>query len=482
MPSPTGLRYIPLHLKITIVSRRSQGDEIRDITYRFCELSTIAWSNSDVLYNQLPHRYRKLSLWSKSRWIALLLGIGLFAWSAFGQSPVTIDLLMTAPDVQPWKQGLIADFEQKHPKIRINLVEGPNAPDLVENLYTSSFLLGDSPYDLVNMDVVWTSKFAAADWLLDLTDRITPAEIAAFSSKDVAAGRYEGKLYRIPLRSDLGMLYYRKDLLEAAGLQPPATFAETLTIARSLKQAGSIDWGYVWQGRQYEGLVAMFAEVLQGFGGFWVKPDSLAVGLDRPETLQAIDFLRETIKMGVSPPGVTTYQEEEARRLFQGGRVAFMRSWPYAWPLGDRADSPIRGKIAIKAMVGTPGNSGGACLGGWGLGIAKSSKHPQEAWEVIKYFTSEDVQRKLILQAGYVPSRTALFTDPEIVAKYPHYPKLLEVSQNAVLRPPIAQYAQVSDILQRYLSAALTDRISPAQAMQAAATETRQLLGRGATQ
>jgi multiple sugar transport system substrate-binding protein len=435
-----------------------------------------------MLSNQPSHRYRKPSLWRKCQFMALLLGIGLFTWSAFGQSPVTLDLLMTAPDVQPWKQGLIKDFEQKHPKIRINLVEGPNAPDLVENLYTSSFLLGDSPYDLVNMDVVWTSKFAAADWLLDLTDRITPAEIAAFSPKDIAAGRYEGKLYRIPLRSDVGMLYYRKDLLAAAGFQPPATFAETIAIARSLKQAGSIDWGYVWQGRQYEGLVAMFAEVLKGFGGFWVKPDSLEVGLDRPETLQAIEFLRDTIKLGVSPPGVTTYQEEEARRLFQGGRVAFMRSWPYAWPLGNQADSPVQGKIAIQAMVGTPGNSGGACLGGWGLGIAKSSKHPQEAWEVIKYFTSEDVQRKLILQAGYVPSRTALFTDREIVAKYPHYPQLLEVSQNAVLRPPIAQYAQVSDILQRYLSAALTDRLTPASAMRAAATETRQLLGRGVKQ
>jgi multiple sugar transport system substrate-binding protein len=432
-----------------------------------------------VLYNQPPHRHRNPSFWRKALLLVLCLGIGLFAWTAFSQSPVTLNLLMTTPDAQPWKQGLIRDFEQKHPNIRLNLVEGPNSPDLVENLYTASFLLGDSPYDLVNMDVVWTSKFAAADWLLDLTDRITPTEIAAFSPKDIDAGRYEGKLYRIPIRSDLGMLYYRKDLLDAAGLKPPATFAETITIARSLKQAGSIDWGYVWQGRQYEGLVAMFTEVLQGFGGYWVKPDSLEVGLDRPETLQAIDFLRDTIIMGVSPPGVTTYQEEEARRLFQGGRVAFMRSWPYAWPLGNQADSPVKGKIAIKAMVGTPGKSGGACLGGWGLGIAKSSKHPQAAWEVIKYFTSEDVQRKLILQAGYVPSRTALFTDREIVAKYPHYPRLLEVSQNTVLRPPIAQYAQVSDILQRYLSAALTDRITPASAMRAAATETRQLLGRG---
>jgi multiple sugar transport system substrate-binding protein len=432
-----------------------------------------------MLYNQPPDRQQKFSLWRKGLVIVLCCGIGLWAWAAFSQQPVTLSLLMTTPDAQPWKQGLIADFEQQHPHIRLNLLEGPNSADLVENLYTSSFILGDSPYDLVNMDVVWTSKFAAAGWLRDLSSQITSAETAAFSPRDIDAGRYEGKLYRIPIRSDLGMLYYREDLIKAAGLKPPTTFAETIAIAQTLKKAGKIDWGYVWQGRQYEGLVAMFAEVLQGFGGFWVKPNTLEVGLDRPETLKAIAFLHDTIKMGVSPPGVTTYQEEEARRLFQGGRVAFMRSWPYAWPKGNESDSPIKGKFAIKAMVGSPGNSGGACLGGWGLGIATSSQHPKEAWEVIKYFTSEAVQRKLILEAGYVPSRKALFTDPQIVAKYPHYPKLLEVSKNAVLRPPIAQYAQVSDILQRYLSSAITDRLSPDRAMQAAANETRQLLGRG---
>lgn len=69
-----------------------------------------------------------------------------------------------------------------------------------------------------------------------------------------------------------------------------------------------------------------------------------------------------------------------------------------------------------------------------------------------------------------------MFTDPAIVAKYPHYPQLQQVVDNAVLRPPIAQYPQASDILQRYLSAALSGRMSPERAMQAAASETRRLL------
>ena len=409
--------------------------------------------------------------------LVVLLGIILFSIAqALSQQPVVLNMLMTAPDAQPWRQGIIKDFETKNPGIRINIIEGPNATNLLEDLYTSAFILGDSPYDLVNMDVIWTPKFAAAGWLLDLSDRLTKQELAAFSPKDVEGGRYEGKLYRIPMRSDVGVLYYREDLLKQAGFQPPETFADLLKISQSLKKQGKINWGYVWQGRQYEGLAAMFVEVLQGFGGFWVNPNTLEVGLDKPETLKAIAFLKDTIAERVSPPGVTTYQEEETRRIFQSGQVAFIRSWPYLWPLANAESSPIKGKIALKPMVGTPGNNGGACLGGWGLGISKSSRHPQEAWKAIQYFTSEDAQRQFILNAGFVPSRRSLFTDPQIVSKYPHYPQLLKIVNQAVLRPPIAQYAQASDILQRYLSAALTNRMTPESAMQAAANETRRLL------
>lgn len=407
--------------------------------------------------------------------IAVLVSITLlFIARSLAQQPVTLNLLMTAPDAQPWQQGIVKDFETENPGIRINILEGPNATNLIEDLYTSAFLLGDSPYDLINMDVIWASKFAAAGWLLDLSDQVTPQELAAFSPKDVEGGRYEGRLYRLPIRSDVGMLYYRADLLEAAGFEPPETFSDLIKISQALQQ--KTNWGYLWQGRQYEGLVAMFIEVLEGYGGFWVNQDTLEVGLDRLETLQAITFLRDTIKQGISPPGVTTYQEEETRRLFQSGQAAFLRSWPYVWPLANADTSPLKGKIGIKPMVHAPGQTGGACLGGWGLGIAKSTKHPEAAWKAIQYFTSREAQRRFILQAGYVPSRRELFTDPEIVAKYPHFPQLLEVVQKAVLRPPIAQYAQASDILQRYLSAVLTNRMSPERAMKAAAQETRRLL------
>ena len=425
-----------------------------------------------------------LKIWHKLKIqiiaIALLLGISMsLIHPALTEEPVELNLLMTAPDAQPWKQGIVKDFEAKHPGIKINIIEGPNATNLLEDLYTSAFILGDSPYDLINMDVVWTPKFAAAGWLLDLTDKVPPEKLAGFSQKDVEGGRYRGKLYRIPIRSDAGMLYYRKDLLNEAGVGPPDNFTDLINISQNLQKQGKVEWGYLWQGKQYEGLAAMFVEILEGMGGYWVNPDTLEVGLDKPETIEAIAFLKNTVAAKVSPSGVTTYQEEETRRIFQNGRALFLRNWPYVWAEAQKEGSPIKGKIAIKPMVGKQNNSGGACLGGWGLGIAKSSRHPKEALEAIEFFTSEEAQKDFVLKSGFVPSRRSLFTDPEIVAKYPHYPDLLKVVDKAVLRPPIAQYAQASDILQRYLSAALTGSKTPEDAMEAAANETRMLLNAG---
>lgn len=396
---------------------------------------------------------------------------------ALTQEPVTITLLMNAGEVPIWNKLIVKDFERLNPGIRLQIIEGPNATDLTENLYTSAFILGESPYDLVYMDVIWTSKFAAAGWLLDLTDRFSQEDLKVFLDKDVEAGRYERKLYRIPLRSDAGMLYYRKDLLEKVGAKPPETFGQLIRISQDLQKQKATKWGYVWQGAQYEGLPAMFVEILQGFGGFWINPETNEVGLDQPEAIKAVEFLRSVIEQKISPPGVTTYREEDTRRLFISGEVAFLRNWPYVWSSANEDTSKIKGKVGIKPMVHLPGKTGGACLGGWGLGISTTSKHPEEALKAIQYFTSLDVQRSFTLETGNLSSRRELFSDPQVIAKYPHYANLEKVANSAVLRPSIAQYAQASDLLQRYLNAALTNpQLSPEKAMKAAANETRTLL------
>ena len=433
-----------------------------------------------VLQQWLAKRWRRSQTLQQLGWGAIgLLAAVLVALPSFSQQPVVLKLLMTAPDAPSWSKIIAKAFEAQNPGIKLQIVEGPNATNLVENLYTTSFLLGESPYDLVMMDVIWTPKFAAAGWLKDLTNEFSPQELAAFSSADVNGGKFQNKLYRIPTRSDAGVLYYRKDLLEKNGFGTPQNLEEMTRIAKTLQDKKQVRWGYLWQGQQYEGAAAMFVEILQGFGGFWVNPDNLEVGLDRPEAIQAVDFLKGTIAQGISPPGVTTYMEEDTRRIFQAGDAAFLRSWPYVWPLANADNSPVKGKVGIMPLMGSAGQAGGSCLGGWGLGIAKSTRHEKEALRVLRFLSNLEAQKQFILEGGYVPSVRRLFSDRAVLAKYPHYPQILKVVDKAVLRPPIAQYAQVSDILQRYLSAALTSQRSTEDAMKQAAAETRRVVEAG---
>lgn len=407
--------------------------------------------------------------------VTILVILSLSILPGFAEKSVTIKVLIQAAEATQW-QPLVEEFNKENENITLEIVRGPTEANLIEDLYTSSFLLGDSPYDLAYMDIVWVSKFAAAGWLEDLSDRVNLEELkTTYLQADLDGGTYKGGLYRMPLRSDGGMLYYRTDLLNEGGFAPPATFQELIDISKQLKERGLTEWGYLWQGKQYEGLSAMFVEVLEGFGGFWIDPETNEVGLDKPEAINAVKFLKTTIEEGISPPGVTTYAEEETRRLFQNGNSVFLRNWPYVVSLA--SDSEIAGKYDIKPMVSIPGQESGSCLGGWGLGIVKSSKHKEEAWQVIEYFNRKIVQRDLISMTGFVPARRSLFNNKILVEQYDYLPDLLKVIENAVLRPPIPQYAQASDILQRYLSAAITKAKTPEAAMKAAAEETRTLLG-----
>jgi multiple sugar transport system substrate-binding protein len=369
-------------------------------------------------------------------------------------------------------------FEATHPGVRIELVEGPNATDLRENLYTTALLAGDDAFDLVSMDVTWTPKFAGAGWLAPLDDAFPPGETRDLLPEDLAAGRYGGRLYRVPVRTDVGLLYYRRDLLEGAGLAPPDTFDDLLRIARRLQAPPEL-WGYVWQGAQYEGLVCNYLEVLHGQGGFWIDGPTLEVGLDRPPARAALDFLR-MCRMGpdpISPPGVTTYKEEESRRLFQDGRAVFLRSWPYAWRLAQAPGSRIAGKIGVQPMVHARGREGGGTLGGWGLGVSRFSRRPGLAMDFIGHAVALASQRELCRDSGYAPALIAAYRDPVLLAANPFLETLRELHRGSILRPAVPRYAQASDILQRHLSAALSGLEPPAQALSVAQRETRLLLG-----
>jgi multiple sugar transport system substrate-binding protein len=368
-----------------------------------------------------------------------------------------LSILMEPDGTGVWRK-LISEFNRQAPNAPVRLVEGPPATNAREDLYSTSFLSGESAFDIVYCDVIWVAKFAAAGWLRDLAGRLSKEDREDFLATELKAGSYRGRLYRIPAFTDAGLLYYRKDLIPV----PPRTFDEL--VAQSLEFQTKERWGFLWQGKQYEGLITAFLEVLWGFGGDWIDPETRQTYLDRPEALDALRFLKSTIG-AISPPGVTGYIEEDTRLLFQSGRAVFLRNWPYVWTLMQRSHAPVADKVAYTSMVHASGYSGAATLGGWGFAISSFCPNPEGAWKFIEFITRVGQLKQVQVSMGRIPSRKSLLPA-----------EFLPIAENARLRPPIPEYAQASDILQRWVSAALTGRVPCEKALREAARETRILL------
>ncbi|MGR3275005.1 extracellular solute-binding protein [Acaryochloris marina NIES-2412] len=392
----------------------------------------------------------------------LALGLLYFTWP-----PVVLTLLVPEDEAQAWKP-LIQSFEAKHPKTKIRLTTTKNLGGyLSKQLKEGSCLPQGSP-DLVYIDVIWVPEFAVRGCLQDLSGRFGTEMRSQFNPQAVRDGEYFGKSYRIPLRSDMGMLYYHSDLLTQAGYQkPPQTFTDLMKISQTLKQKKLVEWGFLWQGDQYEGKIATFIEILAGHGGYWIDDQTRQVGLDQSEALQAVQFLRNTLKSKVSPTSVLTYSEAESLTQFRAGKSMFLRHWP-------RAKFFLANDKTVKSMpmqLQSQDHPGGPCNGSWGLGIAKKTHHSDQAWRAIQFFSSEQSQRQFTQATQFIPSHKAVLKQES-----------LEVQQaiaKVIDRPRIPEYDQASEILQAALSQALnpdtTDQ-AVEKIMRKATAETYQLL------
>ena len=389
--------------------------------------------------------------------MALVVGlVGLSLHQPAGEAG-SLSILMEPDATGVWRD-LFDRFEQQNPGLGVQFVEGPPATNAREDMYSTAFLAGRGGFDVVYADVVWVPKFAAAGWLMDLTDRISVEDRQDFLPADLQGSTYRGRLYRIPALTDAGLLYYRKDLVA----QPPATFADL--IARAKEHQSPDRWGFVWQGKQYEGLVTCFLEIVWGHGGEWIDAETREVRLDEPAAVDALQFMVDLIG-DLSPPGTSTYTEEETRTIFRSGRAVFLRNWLYVWGLMDQDGTIGRSQVGFAPMVHAPGKDSASTLGGWGFAVSRLTKDPDAAWRLVEFLTRPESLAQVRDRMGRVSARQS-----QVPAD------LLPVLLKARPRPPIPEYAQASDILQRWLSAALTRRAAPAEALSRAASETRLLL------
>jgi multiple sugar transport system substrate-binding protein len=371
--------------------------------------------------------------------------------------------------------ALIKRFEELNPGIRVRAETLPASSDEQHQFYVINLRARSSDFDVMALDVIWIAEFARAGWLNDLSSVLAAEDPKAFFKGPLAAVRYQHRIYAIPWFIDAGLLYYRKDLLTKYGFAPPRTWNQLVDIATAIKRHEPGMYGFVWQGKQYEGLVCNALEYMWSAGGNVLNGSHVVI--DSPANRRALGFMQALVhRDGVSPALVTTATEEPSRRIFGSGKAVFLRNWPYAWTLFQQPESPVKDKVGIAVLPHFPGHASAATLGGWQLGVNRHSRHPAEAAAFVQFMTSREAQKALALAYGLNPSRRALYDDPELVAAQPHLAQLRAIFERARPRPVTPQYVRVSQVLQSEFSAVVAGLKSPQEALGVAQDQVDRIL------
>jgi trehalose/maltose transport system substrate-binding protein len=348
----------------------------------------------------------------------------------------------------------IAIFEERTGH-NVTIVTMPASSSEQFSQYRLWLAAGNKDIDVYQTDVVWAPQLA--DQFIDLKDAASDVAGQFFPSI-IASQTVNGRLVALPMYTDAPALFYRKDLLEKYGKQPPKTWDEMAATAKEIqdkeRQAGQKDiWGYVFQGNSYEGLTCNGLEwVKSSGGGQIVEPDG-TISINNEKAAAALDRAKGWIGT-ISPPGVLAYQEEEARGVWQTGNAVFMRNWPYAYSLGNGADSAVKGKFGVTTLpVGAAGEKPSSTLGGWNLAVSRYSDNQEAAIAFVKFLTSKEVQKARAMELSNLPTLAALYDDKDIAAAQPFMPSWKPIFQDAVPRPSATTKVKYNEVSSKFWTA-----------------------------
>jgi trehalose/maltose transport system substrate-binding protein len=414
----------------------------------------------------------------------VLLASGLGCLRKPSPEPVTVTFLDVEWDTPDQLPGLAQDLQDftRETGIQVKRLPRPDGSFNQLALWRDLLQKGATTPDVYSIDVIWSAMLN--QYLMDLK----PYFAHELSSQyPVVASSYTvgDKLVAIPRHAYVGVLLYRADLLQRYGYRrPPNTWDELETMATRIQAGerarGEKDfWGYVWQGGVDEDLTCSGLEWQVSEGGGRIIEDDQTISVNNPRTIRA--WQRAARWVGnISPPSVIAYAKWDAENLWRSGNAAFHRGWVSDYSLISSHRPP--GNAPQFAVTSVPGGKAGraSTLGGNGLAVSRTSAHPQEALELIRFLLRRDVQLMRASAQSDVPRDLELFELPVILDPYPQLGKLVKNGAVVVARPSVVAGTKYDDVSRAYiqtLHSVLTGKKTPPLAAAALEKELVEITG-----
>jgi multiple sugar transport system substrate-binding protein len=409
---------------------------------------------------------------------AVLLG-GCGGSGGDGGGDDSIVTLAISPDLVDMMRGPLERFGRAN-DVTVKVRVMPSDVSQYYDRMRTQLQAGEADVDVIAGDVSWPAQFGANGWLADVTDRWTPELRAAYLPAAVEANTYEDRMFGLPFFTDVGLMWYRVDLLERAGYgAPPATWDELREIALRVTRDARLDNGLVFTGANYEGGTVLGLEFVRTSGGEVLVGDDVTA--TDPATVAGLELQRGLVTDGVSPASVANFQEDECTGAFLGGNAVFMRNWAYVFGmLGDREVSSLSpdqvaiAPVPVRDSSVRPTNVGG----GWNLLINGASQKQDVAWKLAEFISAPEQQTEWALTGSYLPTLRALYDERAIVDRMPAVARAKEEIFETTTPPITPYYGDVSKVLSTEFNANLRGASSPSETADKLQSELEQIIER----
>jgi sorbitol/mannitol transport system substrate-binding protein len=412
--------------------------------------------------------------------------------------PVTLTVALAANPQMETAAKLIDDFYAKYPDIKVKfqiLPENQLRPTVLKDVATNS-----GQFDVVMIGAYEVPLWAQKGWIVDLGKDYV-AKDAAWNVGDLTTAikdlvSYKGDLYATPFYGSSSFMFYRKDLFEKAGLTMPEhpTWEQVAQFAAKLDDKAAGVSGICLRGIPGWGQnLAPLTTVINTFGGRWFD-EKWEPQLSSPKTKEAINFYVDLLKTHGQPDAAKDGWQECLQLFTQGKAAMWYDDTVFAGPVLDQASPAVKGNVGF-AMAPVKETKTSGWLWAWGLSIPKTSRHPDEAWKLISWLTSQDYIKLAGDKAGWgtVPpgSRQSTYTLPgyqEATGAYadltlasirgadPLHPTLQPVPNTGVQYVDIPEFEQIGDFTSQQLAGAISGQNTTDEAIKASEAKIKEVM------